>query len=59
MLYLAKKGAAADVESRVKVPEIASISPDNDATDINFQSRWGVPLKPVVDKFRTRARDAK
>ena len=127
VLYFATKGAAADVESRVKVPEIASISPDNGAMDVdpdtsslrvtfnmpmdeglswtgggpqfpklaegkkpswsadgltctlpvslepnheyelglnspmynNFQSRWGVPLKPVVYKFRTRARDAK
>lgn len=26
----------------------------NSANHINFQSRWGVPLEPVVYKFRTR-----
>lgn len=123
VLYFATKGAAADVAARVKVPEIASIAPENGAADAdpqtsalrvtftlpmdegmswtgggpqfpklaegqkaswsadgftctlpvslepnhdyqlglnslsynNFQSRFGVPLKPVVYKFRTHA----
>lgn len=31
----------------------------NSLEHINFQSRWGVPLKPAVYKFRTRAKAAK
>lgn len=30
----------------------------NSLEHINFQSRWGVPLKPAVYKFRTRAKAA-
>ena len=27
----------------------------NSLSHINFQSKWGVPLEPVVYRFRTRA----